>query len=202
MKLGWIDFLPEDRKRAIEALNALNERTEDELGTGVIRDAFANKFFPGTSTLHKRAKYFILVPCAIRMILERFSQAKKPQRALEELRKVELDCARQMRDNCPNPELAGIIGLQELDKAGWIVRLPSEIYWAGLRTFGITSIPTSIKTWIERVEQKLVRDVANGSKPSRREDEDGVTDDADTRLVDWKVKINIDEDIFQDFKNA
>ncbi len=206
MKLGWIDFSPEDRKRAIEALNALNERTEDELGTGVIRDAFASAFFPGTSTLHTRAKYFILIPCAIRMMLEQFSPAKKPRRILEELRKVELGCARRMRDycinNCINVESQGIIGQQELNKAGWIVRAPSEIYWAGLRTFGISSISSSVTKWLEYVEGQLAPETGSRAKHSRREEEDGVTDDADTQLADWKADIIIDEDIFQDFKNA
>lgn len=202
MKLGWIDFLPEDRKRAIEALNALNERTEDELGTGVIRDAFAGAFFPGTSTLHTRAKYFILVPCTIRVMLEHFSQTKKSRWALEELRKVERECARQMCSKCTNVESQGIIGQQELNKAGWIVRPPSEIYWAGLRTFGISSIPLSVTKWLEKVERQLAPKPGSGPKHSRREDEDGVTDDADTQLADWKADINIDDDIFQDFERA
>ena len=33
----------------------------DEIGIGLIRDAFANYFFPGTSTVQTRAKYFLIV---------------------------------------------------------------------------------------------------------------------------------------------
>ena len=38
----------------------------DELGIGIIRDAFANYFFPGTSTIQNRAKYFLIVPYVLR----------------------------------------------------------------------------------------------------------------------------------------
>ena len=59
MKLGWVDFSREARKRAVEALDALEEKDAvDELGVGVLRDAFADAMFPGTSTIQTRAKYF------------------------------------------------------------------------------------------------------------------------------------------------
>ena len=44
-------------------MNLLSEQgAVDELGTGIVRDAFANYFFPGTSTIQTRAKYFLIVP--------------------------------------------------------------------------------------------------------------------------------------------
>ena len=52
MQLGWIDFSKEDRQKAFDVINLLSEQgAVDELGIGVIRDAFANYFFPGTSTM-------------------------------------------------------------------------------------------------------------------------------------------------------
>lgn len=63
MQLGWIDFSKEDRQKAFDVINLLSEQgAVDELGIGVIRDAFANYFFPGTSTIQTRAKYFLIVP--------------------------------------------------------------------------------------------------------------------------------------------
>ena len=51
MQLGWIDFSKEDRQKALDVINLLSEQgAVDELGIGIIRDAFANYFFPGTST--------------------------------------------------------------------------------------------------------------------------------------------------------
>ena len=56
MQLGWIDFSKEDRQKAFDVINLLSEQgAVDELGIGVIRDAFANYFFPGTSTIQTRA---------------------------------------------------------------------------------------------------------------------------------------------------
>lgn len=58
MQLGWIDFSKEDRQKALDVINLLSEQgAVDELGIGIIRDAFANYFFPGTSTIQTRAKY-------------------------------------------------------------------------------------------------------------------------------------------------
>ena len=57
MQLGWIDFSKEDRQKAFDVINLLSEQgAVDELGIGVIRDAFANYFFPGTSTIQTRWK--------------------------------------------------------------------------------------------------------------------------------------------------
>ena len=36
--------------------------TVDELGLGAIRDAFSDQFFPGTSTLQSRTRYWLFVP--------------------------------------------------------------------------------------------------------------------------------------------
>jgi hypothetical protein len=60
--IGWIDFSDEDQKRAQDYLNSQSEGTLDELGFGIIRDAFTDLFFPATSTIMTRARYYILVP--------------------------------------------------------------------------------------------------------------------------------------------
>ena len=62
MQLGWIDFSKEDRQKALDVINLLGEQgAVDELGIGTVRDAFANCFFPGTSTVQTRAKYFFIL---------------------------------------------------------------------------------------------------------------------------------------------
>ena len=63
MELGWIDFSKTDRDKVLDVLDLLGEKgTLDELGIAPIRDAYSNFFFPGTSTLHNRAKSFFVVP--------------------------------------------------------------------------------------------------------------------------------------------
>ena len=63
MNLGWVDYSKKDRDKVNTLLDMLREQgTLDELGTAPIRDYFSDVFFPGTSTIQTRAKYFLLVP--------------------------------------------------------------------------------------------------------------------------------------------
>lgn len=60
LQLGWVDFSKEQRNKVLSVINLLSEpEAVDELGIGIIRDGFANMFFPGTSTIQTRAKYFL-----------------------------------------------------------------------------------------------------------------------------------------------
>jgi hypothetical protein len=59
----WLDFAESDRQQAMQVIDLFREKsTVDELGFGPIRDAFADHFFPGTSTIQTRARYFLFVP--------------------------------------------------------------------------------------------------------------------------------------------
>ena len=63
MPLGWIDFSKDERNKVLNVIHLLDEPgAVDELGIGAVRDAFADYFFPGTSTVQTRAKYFLIVP--------------------------------------------------------------------------------------------------------------------------------------------
>ena len=60
---GWVDFAEDDRRRMLNVVHLFGEReTRDELGIGTIRDAFADYFSPGTSTIQTRVKYMLFVP--------------------------------------------------------------------------------------------------------------------------------------------
>jgi hypothetical protein len=68
----WLDYSEHDRRRMLDIVDLFREQdTRDELGLGSIRDAFADKFFPGTSTIMTRAKYFLLVPWTYLRLEER-----------------------------------------------------------------------------------------------------------------------------------
>ena len=70
--LGWIDFSSEHRDRVRTVIDLLSvPGVLDELGIGVIRDAFADRMFPGISTIQTRAKYFILTALLIRDFMDR-----------------------------------------------------------------------------------------------------------------------------------
>jgi hypothetical protein len=82
---GWIDFTDEDQKRAQDYLQSLSEGTLDELGFGIIRDAFTDLFFPATSTIMTRARYYILVPSIYLAVLERGDSGASTKRTCDRL---------------------------------------------------------------------------------------------------------------------
>jgi hypothetical protein len=122
-----LDFSDRDRKRALDAVDLFREEdTRDELGLGVIRDAFADRLFPGTSTIQTRVRYFLFVPWIYRMLKpaehERFAQ--RTRQLQDQLR----------RSLMKGGESLGVIGYLA---GGNVQRLPSSVYWQGLRRLGV-----------------------------------------------------------------
>jgi len=61
--LTWPDKSEKDRHRTLEFIDTFRERdVRDESGIGVVRDAFSDLMFAGTSTVQTRATYFLLAP--------------------------------------------------------------------------------------------------------------------------------------------
>ena len=61
--LQWLDYSEHDRRKALDVIALFHEQdTRDELGLGAVRDGFADLFFPGTSTIQTRARYFLFIP--------------------------------------------------------------------------------------------------------------------------------------------
>ena len=59
----WLDYSERERRKMLDVVDLFREHdTRDELGIGSVRDTFADLFFPGTSTIMTRARYFLLVP--------------------------------------------------------------------------------------------------------------------------------------------
>ena len=134
MQIGWIDFSKEDRKKVLSIIDLLSEDgTLDELGIAPIRDGFANLFFPGTSTIQTRAKYFLVVP----YVLDTLARESIVDSAtfLKRLNEKEHKCGQILYAQNAN----GTIGSRTLKSGGWVKRSPSDIYWAGIRRYGIFS---------------------------------------------------------------
>lgn len=132
IEIGWIDFSKEDRGKVMSVLDLLSkDETLDELGIAPIRDGFSELFFPGTSTIQTRAKYFLLVPYAL-LDLERSGETS-PSKILDALDRIERQCAQILSHS---NEL-GIIGRSVLKNKAWVKRTPADIYWSGLRRYGI-----------------------------------------------------------------
>lgn len=134
MELGWIDFSKSERSKVLSVLDLLSESgTLDELGIAAVRDGFSNLFFPGTSTIQTRAKYFFAVPYALKQLEK--SNEINPNKILKTLDSIERNCAEILYRQ--NRNESGLIGKNSLQAGNWVKRTPASIYWAGLKRYGI-----------------------------------------------------------------
>jgi len=138
--IGWIDFSSEHREKMRAAIDCLSTPgAVDELGIGIIRDAFADTLFPGISTIQTRPKYFIRSA----RLLEKYRQEQGSHRrskSLEQFLEDEelLDRIRLVQAHGADSDSIGIIGGSFGTRTDQNVqRRPSSVYWNGLREFGI-----------------------------------------------------------------
>jgi hypothetical protein len=126
---SWLAFSEREQQRAQDLAGSLSEReTRDELGIGSIRDAIADRLFPGTSTIQSRARYFLFLPWIYQEI-ER--QAKGRSRERSERAERNLITELRLSD-----DTQGLVG----GRTTLVERLPSSIYWNGLAVLGIRRV--------------------------------------------------------------
>lgn len=126
--IGWLDLREEDQKMARDYISALRtEGTVDELGFGILRDAFANQFFPATNTIMTRTRYLIFLPAMYLKIEERQVRSHLVEKVAREMED-------QIRSTLSKTERGGVIGAEAGKN---IQRLPSTIYWRALLELGI-----------------------------------------------------------------
>jgi len=123
--IAWLDASSEEQRRMRDIIRLFSEReSRDELGLGQIRDAIADALFPGTSTLLTRARYLLFVPWA-------YQKASGRPNPPADADRYERDIIRALK---ASGDYAGLLGMQ----AGEALKtLPSAIYWAMLRHYGI-----------------------------------------------------------------
>lgn len=178
MPLGWIDFSKTERSKVLSVLDMLSEdATLDELGVAPIRDGYANLFFPGTSTLQTRAKYFFIIPYGLRDM--ECSEEIHPGRVQTAFSALERFCGEHFLADNAGEE--GVIGRRSLAAGRWVKRSPADIYWAGLRKFGIfnggtMSLGEYIRAMCALKEQKSTLKNLGSKNDAAEENE---TDDAD-----------------------
>lgn len=126
----WLDYSEHERRRMVDVIHAMQEKgTRDELGIGTIRDGLADLLFPGTGTVQRRARYFLFIPW-IYQELEGREISSRDVTETARLREIELIAALLKGGE----KAGGIIGI---DARANLQRLPSNIYWQGLRAWGI-----------------------------------------------------------------
>lgn len=127
--LAWLDFSEHERRKAMDVIDLFREReARDELGIGTVRDALSDVLFPGTSTIQTRARYFFFVPWIYQALERRKGAAADIERLA---RKEEIRLIDGLADA---GEKDGVIGI---DARATLKRLPSNVYWQGLRAWGL-----------------------------------------------------------------
>lgn len=172
MELGWIDFSKSEREKILNVLDLLTEPgVLDELGIAPIRDRFSDLFFPGTSTIQTRAKYFFIVPYALKDLeLNNEKSYSKLKRHLDD---TEEKCARTLLEI--NFHERGIIGRRSIASNKWVKRTPASIYWAGLRKYQIFRANISIDQYIKIIafqKQKKSNILKLGNNEDNEEEHD------------------------------
>jgi len=134
--LTWMDYSEDERQQVLDIVRLFTkeEDTRDELGIGTVRDAFSNALYPGTSVIQTRARYFLFVPWMYRELeLRRIASSKIGDYARR--REIALIEALSASD-----DTHGLIGI---DAGAKLQRMPSDIYWQGLKRWGIHLLPSS-----------------------------------------------------------
>ncbi len=175
-KLGWIHFSKSFRDRVNTVLDMMDEEgMVDELGVGAFRDAFADIFFPGISTIQTRAKYFFIVPYLIQDYL---NLPYNKQTGLDNFlydAEHELMWELAAKYNFERNSGSGVIGITKRPR-NRIARRPSSIYWNGIRKLEFIKTNLSFSEYAirlnETISEKISRKVSNKSYESDDEDVD------------------------------
>lgn len=192
MKLGYIHNSREEQTRVLQVLKMTSESVAlDELGIGRIRDAFADRMFPGISTLQKHMKYFSLMPQLYRKATEK--RYNRPNEVKAEIVRLERIMTKNLCESSPGK--GGITGSDMIGKdwTNYVKYDPAYIYNSGLQTFEILR-SSQLYDLIYSASKAL----HNDPKASKSEDED-TNDDASDKsgLFQFCSFPNVDYDFTQ-----
>jgi hypothetical protein len=183
---SWLDHSEEQRRKVLDVIDMFKEKgTVDELGLGTIRDALADILFPGTSNLMTRAAYFLFIP----WIYQRLERQRVP--ATEMAAKAKKEELRLVERLLESGERLGVIGRVA---RGSLQRLPSGVYWSGMKRLRICLFEGSPDAYHRSVDRFYQR-----RRMAVRTDEGervgGGTDNWNPRLPsppdDWPAKAQL-----------
>lgn len=144
--LGWLDHDADAQANTLNILALFQQKeSRDELGIGVIRDSFAEQLFPGTSTIQTRLRYMLFVPWIYQCLESKcISAATFGTQADRDERALIIPLAQLEEDS------AGTFGKNSREK---LKRLPSSVYWSGLRHWKIHKTSWSQEEYHRRVDE-------------------------------------------------
>lgn len=127
--LGWALLSREALRRAEKHLRDGEQGVLDEIGFLALHQAYANRFFPGTSVLQTRLRYILFVP----WLYERVAQRADRKQVGRIIQREEIDLARRLKETYGMS--SGVIGARSYPKP--TSQPPSMVYWTALANWGI-----------------------------------------------------------------
>jgi hypothetical protein len=157
----WLDYSERERRKMLDVVDLFKEHdTRDELGLAAIRDSFADQFFPGTSTIMTRARYFLLVAWTYqRLERQRVTSARMPDRA----RRAETDLIEVIEQSDDKDRNIGKYAKTALK------RLPSSVYWHGLNVWGIRTFPGAQTQYYRSLDRYYAQLHRHGGRAAERD---------------------------------
>jgi hypothetical protein len=144
---GWTMPSRNAIRRAEQAMDPAEQGVRDEIGFLYIHDAYANRFFPGTSVLQTRLRYALFVPWIYRRLFNRGIKRDLEQ----ELTREELILVSRLSQI----ETRGVIGRRIYPRP---TKQPSTfIYWSALAAWGILRDDegaTPSRTFVHRILER------------------------------------------------
>lgn len=124
--LGWTYMSREALARAKAQMDEESTGVRDEIGFLTIHQRYADRFFPGTSVLHTRARYALFVP----WLFQDIAGLIEPE-ATRVLRKRETDLAGRLKRAGESQVIGGRVFPRPSSQP------PSTVYWNALAVWGI-----------------------------------------------------------------
>lgn len=124
--MGWTYLSREALARAKAQMDEESMGVRDEIGFLTIHQGYADRFFPGTSVLHTRARYAMFVP----WLFEDLAGLTGPA-AVRALRERERELAGRLKDARESQVIGGRVYPKPSSQP------PSTVYWNALAVWGI-----------------------------------------------------------------
>ncbi|WP_458733151.1 DUF6361 family protein [Sphingobium xenophagum] len=151
-----------------------NAGVRDEVGFLIVHQRYSDHLFPGTSVLHTRLRYALLIPWLYQSLRAKRPVPKDFAQAFVDLEHA-LTGRLQFKEGAGEPD--GVIGGDVFPRA--ISQPPAYVYWTALAKWGLISTRPDGRPWSR---SDMARLLAAGTKKSLLDD-----DDKPLETVAWPI---------------
>lgn len=149
--------------QAEQVMFGANAGVRDEVGFLIVHQRYADHFFPGTSVLHTRLRYTLLIPWLYESLRKKRPVPRDFAQAFIDL-EHEMTGRLQFRNGEGEPD--GVIGGEVYPRA--ISQPPAYVYWTALAQWGLIGKGRNGRP-VSRTE--MARLLASASKPTLQDDD-------------------------------